>query len=61
MLQPAFSSADGKIITIIVVNIMITITAIFITIIIIIITAIAINNITQIMILNIIRKSDRAE
>ena len=59
VLQPAFSSVDGKIITIIVVNITITITAIFI-IIITIVTAIAINNITQTMILNIIRKSDRA-
>ena len=61
VLQPAFSSVDGKIITIIVVNITITITAIFIIIIIItIVPAIAINNITQTMILNIIRKSDRA-
>ena len=58
VLQPAFSSVDGKIITIIVVNITITITAIFI--IIIIIPAITIINITKTMIFNIIRKSDRA-
>ena len=61
VLQPAFSSVDGKIITIIIVNITITITAIFINIIITItITAITIINITKTMIFNIIRKSERA-